>query len=196
MSHKFVFIMSLFLGQQQWPEDVKLYQQDEEKQILLPDLANCIAVQAFLKINSLKFEIVRRHNAEFMSPSGRIPFIKCGVFVVAELDSIVSFVSNKGIGVSHQMEKLDKADLRAYMSLVNNVLTNAELYMCWYDKNIYETVTWPRYSSVFSWPLNYIITWQKKRSIYNKLGVLGWTKKSMDQVLLFNKNNFKCQIKL
>lgn len=36
-----------------------------------------------------------RSNAEHMSPSGKLPFIKCGAFVVADLDPIVSFVSNK-----------------------------------------------------------------------------------------------------
>ena len=36
-----------------------------------------------------------RSNAEHMSPSGKLPFIKCGAFVVADLDPVVSFVSNK-----------------------------------------------------------------------------------------------------
>ncbi|KAK6621533.1 hypothetical protein RUM44_001340 [Polyplax serrata] len=174
-------------GQQQWPDDVTLYQQDEKYQIL-PDYANCIAVQTFLKINNLKFELVAKQNAEFMSPSGKLPFIKCGAFVIAEYESILSFVSNKGIGTSQQMDKAQWADMRAYMSLVNNVLQNAELYMCWYEKSYYDSVTWHRYSSVFSWPLNYILTWQKKQSVTKKLKVLGWTKKTKDQVLEDVKN--------
>ena len=36
-----------------------------------------------------------RSNAEHMSPSGKLPFIKCGAFVVADLDPVVSFVANK-----------------------------------------------------------------------------------------------------
>ena len=36
-----------------------------------------------------------RSNAEEMSPSGRLPFIKAGAFVVAEMDPIVSFVNTK-----------------------------------------------------------------------------------------------------
>ena len=38
---------------------------------------------------------VFRSNAEEMSPSGRLPFIKAGAFVVAEMDPIVSFVNTK-----------------------------------------------------------------------------------------------------
>ena len=30
-----------------------------------------------------------------MSPTGRIPFIKAGEFVVAEMDHIISFVNSK-----------------------------------------------------------------------------------------------------
>lgn len=119
-----------------------------------------------------------------MSPSGKLPFIKCGAFVVAEFESIVSFVSAKGIGASQKMDKPEWGDMRAYMSLVNNVLLNAELYSCWFEKDIYDSFTWNRYSSIFSWPLNYIITWQKRRSILNKLDVLGWTKKTRDQVCI------------
>ena len=38
---------------------------------------------------------VVRSNAESMSPTGRIPFIKAGEFVVAEMDHIISFVNSK-----------------------------------------------------------------------------------------------------
>jgi len=50
---------------------VKLYQPYEVEQILLPDNANCLAVQAFLKMCGLDFEVVPRNNAEYMSPSGK-----------------------------------------------------------------------------------------------------------------------------
>lgn len=40
-------------------------------------------------------KVEMRSNAEHMSPSGKLPFIKCGAFVVADLDPVVSFVSNK-----------------------------------------------------------------------------------------------------
>lgn len=170
-------------GQEQWPDDVQLYTPYEVEQILLPDNANCLAVQAYLKMNGLKFEVVRKRNAEYMSPSGKVPFIKCGAFVVSELEPIVQFVNNKGINISERLDKSEWADMRAFMSLVNNLLLNAELYVCWCDKTTYSTVTWKRYSSVFPWPLNYIITWQKKKTIENRLAILNWSKKSMEEVL-------------
>lgn len=62
-----------------------------------------------------------------MSPSGKVPFIKCGAFVVSELEGIVNFVSQKGISRTENLEKDQKSDLRAYMALINNVLGNAEV---------------------------------------------------------------------
>lgn len=146
-------------------------------------------------MNGLKFEVVRRHNAEFMSPSGRVPFIKCGAFVVPDLEGIVGFVNNKGINISERLDKAEKSDMRAYMSLVNTVLLNAELYMCWCDDITYRTVTWHRYGSVFPWPLNYIVTWQKKRTVENRLALFKWNKKSVDQVRNDHIPSFFVEIK-
>ncbi|KAF5285676.1 hypothetical protein FQA39_LY16540 [Lamprigera yunnana] len=108
------------------PKDLKLYQPYEVEQILLPDNANCLAVQAFLRMCNINFEVVSRANAEFMSPSGKVPFIKCGAFVISELESIVQFINTKGISLTIDLKPDQKSDMRAYMSLVHNVLENAE----------------------------------------------------------------------
>lgn len=175
--------LALELGAQEpWPQDVKLFQPYEVEQILLPDNANCLAVQAFLKMCGLDFEVEPRSNAEYMSPSGRVPFIKCGAFVVAELDPIISFVNHKGISLSDKLDSVQKADMRAYMSLINTVLANAELYITWCDKTTLQEVTKPRFGSVLPWPLNHILAWQKRSQVVKKLGVLGWAHKTLDEV--------------
>ena len=43
----------------------------------------------------LDFSLEMRSNAEHMSPSGKVPFVKAGKFVVAEMDPIVAFVNSK-----------------------------------------------------------------------------------------------------
>jgi metaxin len=165
-----------------WPQDVALYQTYEVEQILLPDNASTLAVQAFLHMAGLDFVVEMRSNAEEMSPSGRLPFIKAGAFVVAEMDPIVAFVNTKGISLTESLDNSQKADMRAYMSLVNNVMGNAELYITWIDQLSLSEVTVPRYASVHPWPLNQILTWQKKRQVLKKLGALGWSTKTADEV--------------
>lgn len=78
----------------------------------------------------LPFKIKSCANAEFMSPGGRmtkLPFIHSGAFVIPEVDHIVNFVETKGIVLSSFLDEDAKFDLRAYMSLVENVFTNAEV---------------------------------------------------------------------
>lgn len=106
---------------------MKLFQPYEVEQILLPDNANCLAVQAFLKMCDLEFQVEPRANAEAMSPTGKVPFIKAGRFVTAELEGIVQFVNGKGISLTDKLDNEQKSDLRAYMTLVRNVIEIAEV---------------------------------------------------------------------
>jgi len=175
--------MSLELGAQEpWPANAQLYQPYEVEQILLPENASCLAVQAFLHMCGLDFTIEMRSNAESMSPSGKVPFIRAGAFVVSEMEPIVSFVNTKGISLTSQLDVGQKADMRAYMSLVNNVLGNAELYLTWVEPVTLAEVTQPRHGSVHPWPLSCILNWQTRRSVLKRLGVLGWAAKTVEAV--------------
>ncbi|XP_013368221.1 PREDICTED: metaxin-2 isoform X2 [Chinchilla lanigera] len=78
-----------------WPENATLYQQLKGEQILLSDNAASLAVQAFLQMCNLPIKVVCRANAEYMSPSGKVPFIHVGNQVVSELGPIVQFVKAK-----------------------------------------------------------------------------------------------------
>lgn len=172
----------LFAAQEPWPQLITLYQPYEVEQILLPDNANCLAVQAFLKMCQLDFQVEPRKNAEFMSPSGRVPFIKCGAKLISEFDGIVAHIGTKGVSLSDHLDPAAKVDMRAYLSLVNNVFVNAELYICWVDPTILNAVTKQRHGSVYPWPLNHYLNWQKRREVIKKLNVLGWYNKSLDEV--------------
>uniref|UniRef100_A0A8C6S9L8 Metaxin 2 n=1 Tax=Neogobius melanostomus TaxID=47308 RepID=A0A8C6S9L8_9GOBI len=66
-----------------------------EDQILLSDCASSLAVQAYLRMCGLPVQIICKVNAEFMSPSGKIPFIHVGNQVVSELGPIVQFTKAK-----------------------------------------------------------------------------------------------------
>ncbi|TRY68683.1 hypothetical protein TCAL_07237 [Tigriopus californicus] len=166
-----------------WPEDAEFYQPYELEQILLPDNANCLSVQAYLRMCDLNFNLRQRSNAEHMSPSGKVPFIRAGKFVIAEMDPIISFVEQKGITLTEHLDSSQKADMRAYMSLVSNVLGNAEAFVSWNDDTTLSEVTKKRYGSVYPWPLNSILSWQKRGQVMRRLKALNWSSKSMSDVL-------------
>lgn len=91
-----------------WPENATLYQQLKGEQILLSDNAASLAVQAFLQMCNLPIKVVCRANAEYMSPSGKVPFIHVGNQVVSELGPIVQFVKAKGHSLSDGLDEVQK----------------------------------------------------------------------------------------
>uniref|UniRef100_A0A670I3Z8 Metaxin-2 n=1 Tax=Podarcis muralis TaxID=64176 RepID=A0A670I3Z8_PODMU len=153
-----------------WPQNAALYQPLKDEQVLLSDNAACLAVQAFLQMCNLPVQVVCRANAEYMSPSGKVPFIHVGNQVVSELGPIVQFVKAKGHSLSDGLDEVQKAEMKAYMELVNNMLLTAE-------------ITHPRYGSPYPWPLNRILAYQKQWEVRRKMKAIGWGSKSLDQVL-------------
>ncbi|KAL4098248.1 hypothetical protein QTP88_022891 [Uroleucon formosanum] len=170
-------------GEGEWPKNTVIYQPYETEQILLPDNSKCLSVKTFLKMAGLEFIVEARENAEYMSPHrGKVPFIKAGQFLVADFEPIVSFAQSKGYSLSTSLDEAQKWDLRVYMSLVNNVLLNAEIYVTWNHELTYKELTKPRYSSVYPFPLNHWATYNKRCEMLSHLDVLGWKKKSLDEV--------------
>lgn len=165
-----------------WPENATLYQPLKEEQILLSDNASSLAVQAFLRMCNLPVQVVCRANAEYMSPSGKVPFIHVGNQVVSELGPIVQFVKAKGHSISDGLDDVHKAEMKAYMELVNNMLLTAELYIQWYDETTSAEITRPRFGSPYPTPLNYILAYQKQWEIRRKMKAVGWAGKSLEQV--------------
>ncbi|KAK3085877.1 hypothetical protein FSP39_009965 [Pinctada imbricata] len=158
-----------FEATERWPDDVQLVQTFEAEQIILPDYANCLSVRAFLKMCKLPFSRDPRTNAEEMSPSGYLPFIKAGSFLVAGFDPIVGFVKRRGFDLSSSLSPTQQSELQAYIAMVHNILDNVE-------------TTRPRYGSIHPWPLNWIIPLIKQREIKSKLDSIGWCKKTEEEV--------------
>ncbi|OQR78477.1 metaxin-2-like [Tropilaelaps mercedesae] len=169
-----------------WDDDSKLFQPLEETQVQSNERAQSLAVQCFLRLCGLKHVVEQRVNAEFISPTGAMPVLKCGSFILSELDSIVNFVASKSITLSADLSLTEKADLKAYISLVGIrvqvILCNAELYFSWVSPLGYD-VTYYRYGSVYPWPLNRILPWRKRRMV--KRTLKEWAEK--DDVEVFNE---------
>ncbi|XP_026874489.1 metaxin-2 isoform X2 [Electrophorus electricus] len=161
-----------------WPQNATLYQPLREDQILLSDCASSLAVQAYLRMCGLPVRVCCRANAEYMSPSGKVPFIHVGNQVVSELGPIVQFTKAKGHSLSDGLDDVQRAEMKAYMELVNNMLLTAE----WCDDTTASEITRQRYSSPYSWPLNHILAYQKQWEVRRKMNAIGWAGKGLEQV--------------
>ncbi|XP_033625421.1 metaxin-2-like [Asterias rubens] len=169
---------------------VEIYQQHED-QILLPEEAQCLAVKTFLHMCNINYHKKMRYNAEQMSPSKGLPFIKIGPLIVADFDPIVEHLSSKGVCLTSELSGSQKAELKAYLSLTVNRLHLAELYITWRDKLTVEEITKERYGSSYPWPLNKVLPWFKQREIGRYLQAKGWYEKSIDQV--YTEVNLCCK---
>ena len=68
--------------------------------------------------------------------------------------------------------------------ILQSIILIFQTYLTWMDNVTYCEVTKPRYGSAYPWPLNHILTWQKKQQAYKRLSALGWTAKSLEEVPL------------
>ncbi|RUS86525.1 hypothetical protein EGW08_005717 [Elysia chlorotica] len=163
-----------------WPDDVLLYQQYKAEQITLPDCAQCLAVEAFLRMCGLRFNVKYKTNAEEMSPSGKVPFIQAGPYLVSEFDPVVGF----GFSLSSEMSDTDRSEMRAYMSMLENILGNAEvmIIIMIIMLMIMMIVTKPRYGCSYPWPLNWVLAWRKQRAVVARLTANDWASKTMEEV--------------
>ncbi|KAL8603288.1 hypothetical protein ACOMHN_017403 [Nucella lapillus] len=165
-----------------WPEDVCLYQQYQVEQITFPDYANCLSVKTFLYMCGLDFRVEVRTNAEEMSPSGKVPFIHVGAFLVSELDPIIAFVNARGFNMTSGLSDTQRSEMRAYMAMIENILVNAELYLAWLDDTVSTEVTKPRYGCPYPWPLSWMLPLRKQREVSARLASNGWKDKSLSEV--------------
>ncbi|KAG7250765.1 hypothetical protein CRUP_003457, partial [Coryphaenoides rupestris] len=101
--------------------------------------------------------------------SGKVPFVHVGNQVVSELGPIVQFTKAKGHSLSDGLDDVQRAEMKAYMELVHNMLLPAELYVQWCDDSTANEISRPRYSSPYSWPLNHILAYQKQWDVRRKM---------------------------
>nr|CAB3264075.1 metaxin-2-like [Phallusia mammillata] len=167
-------VLGQMAASETWPDDAALFKPDQENQILINENAASLAVQAFLRMCDLNIKVEGRSNAEFMSPSGKLPVLLCGKFVISEPIPIFQFVQQKGITLSEDLSENDQQDMKAYIQLINNTLIPAELFIMWLHRDTLKQVTWKRYGHPYPWPLNHILCFRKRHSTISYLNAIGW----------------------
>ncbi|XP_072376536.1 metaxin-2-like [Diabrotica undecimpunctata] len=166
----------------EWEDKITVFINKEDKQMILYEYANSLAIQAFLKMCNLGYDIEQRENAADMSPTRTIPFIKVEKCIVGGLENIVHFIKNKNINLSDKLSHDQKINLNSYMALTNN-LKLVEIYICWRDKTTYKEVTRLKNGSVYPWPLNWIHTLMRRNQANKYLKSFEWNDKSLSEVL-------------
>ncbi|CAD6188532.1 unnamed protein product [Caenorhabditis auriculariae] len=168
-------------AEQEW-EDVSIFTPFLNDQALLYDYADCLAVQTFLRMAQLPFNVRQRPNAEFISPNGIVPVLKISKTLISGFGPIVDFVYKKGVSLTSHLSETQLADMKAHMSLVDHLLRHVELYVVWKHDETYGEVTCARYGSVYHWPLRTVLPFLKRRAVLSELRDADWDSKTLDDV--------------
>lgn len=70
-----------------------------------------------------------------------------------------------------------------HMSLVDSILTNAELYITWCNEVVLKEITKKRYGSVYPFPLNHIQNTRKRYAVLKQLNFYDWKNLTFDEVV-------------
>ncbi|KAJ7380133.1 Metaxin-2 [Desmophyllum pertusum] len=164
-----------------WPENAELYEPCKDT-ILLTDAASCRSTEAYLRFCGLAHEVKSRRNAEFMSPTGKVPFLTADRELIGDFQGIASFIEAKGFSTSANFEMKDRAEMKAYLSLIENSLIPAELYMLWWKKD-WAVRTRQQYGCQYPVPLNLILSYRKQWQVCQYLKAAGWHRKTEREVI-------------
>ncbi|KXJ28324.1 metaxin-2 [Exaiptasia diaphana] len=165
----------------EWPEDVELYQPDKSN-MLLTDAAKCTSVEVYLKFCRLPYTSKFCQNAEFMSPNGEVPLLRAKKEIAGGTQAVFSYVQNKGLSTSNDLEPQEKAEMMAYISLVEMSLLPAELHMLWCNKD-WSLRSRHQYGNQYPLPLNVILSYKKKWSVWSYLRAINWHLKTEQEVI-------------
>ncbi|CAG9805208.1 unnamed protein product [Chironomus riparius] len=166
-------------------EKIIIYQPYDEVQILLAENASCLAVKTYLKMLGRDFVVKSCTNAEFMAPGKRtkLPVVQIGAFLAAEFDPIINLFEHKKMSLTENFNADDKDDLVTYLSLVDMILTNAELYITWCDNTVLNEITKKRNGSVYPFPLNYIQNFRKRSAVLKQLSFYDYKNLTFEEVV-------------
>ncbi|XP_019854076.1 PREDICTED: metaxin-2-like [Amphimedon queenslandica] len=183
-------LLDVAIGRFQWPQGALLYFLPPERE-LLPDRAIRLSFQAYLKFSGLAYEDVCALNADYMSPSGQSPFLvlQFGTrpIIFSNFFQLVSFIEAQKLGLGQDLDKKEKSEHEAYISLIKMSLLSAMEYDAWISKaSRQETLS--SYSHGLPWPLKHLVPYSQ----YYKYRWNHWGLYKRDEASVLSEFNDAC----
>uniref|UniRef100_A0A8C7YCC7 Metaxin-2 n=1 Tax=Oryzias sinensis TaxID=183150 RepID=A0A8C7YCC7_9TELE len=165
-----------------WPENATLYQPLKGEGLKRPELSVCMfASFTFVPVfSSQRIRFCCQTPPplwQFRLTSGCVGF-QCR-WSAGQTPNTCRLL---GHSLSDGLDDVQRAEMKAYMELVNNMLLTAELFIQWCDEATVSQITRHRYGTPYSWPLNLILAYQKQWEVRRKMNAVGWGGKTVDQV--------------
>lgn len=152
----------------------------------LAEYSSYLASRAFLQMCKIPFTVEYRSNAEFMGSHGlttNLPFFKLDNFLGSEFKHLVKTVEDREVILSDFLNDYQQDDMRAFMTLIHDVFTNAELFLSFADDNVFEQVTKPRISTAYPYLLGVAQSYLKRRKVMKILALNSYKDMPLEQVM-------------
>lgn len=152
----------------------------------LDQYSSYLASRTYLQCCNIPFKVEYRSNAEFMGSHGsttNLPFFKVDNFLGSEFKHLVKTVEDREVILSNHLNSDQQDDMRAFLTLVHDVFTHAELWIGFMDEEVFEKVTKPRISVAYPYLLAKVECWRKRRQVMKILELNSFKDIKVGQVL-------------
>lgn len=187
LSESIAKIRVIPLAEQQEPiKNVTLFVPFEAEQMNLAQYSSYLASRAYLQMCKLPFRVEYRSNAEYMGSHGlttNLPFFKVDNFLGSEFKPLVKTVEARDVILSQHLREDQQHDMRAFLALIHDVFTNAELYILFMDDQVFEQVTKTRIEIAYPYILGKIECYRKRRQMLKILEVNSFKDMPAEDVL-------------
>ncbi|KAH6562927.1 hypothetical protein BASA50_007452 [Batrachochytrium salamandrivorans] len=105
----------------------------------------CLSIAAYLNLAGADWSF-HECRTPSISPSGELPVLRAGVEPVVGTSNIIHTLQSKGLDMDSELSPLERAESKAFISLIEDNLYDALLYTWWmenenYTKSIHPTLT-------------------------------------------------------
>lgn len=124
----------------------------------------CLQAMTYAKFSGAPLKCTRTNNP-WRSPTGLLPVVRHGAQVsCTKFDDILQHFRSQNYSADFQLDNKQISDVKAYISILDEKLHPALLYLWWLDSKNYLELTRPWYARVLPFPLNYFVpgNYQKK----------------------------------
>lgn len=110
----------------------------------------CQKVETYLRLRKLRYEHVATYPP--MAPKGKLPYIKYENDIIADSSFIINYIESKIGPLVKEESALDKANIRAWKSLIEETFYPCVVYDRWCPDENY-LITYQEAFGKISWPL-------------------------------------------
>jgi len=136
----------------------------------LPSIdSKCLQTMTYAKFSGAPLKI-RKTNNPWKSPTGYLPVFLHGQFdTYTKFDEVTYYLQKQNYNADYELSNVQKSDVKAYISVLEEKLQPALLYIWWVDAKNYVELTRPWYAKMLPFHQNYFVPGRYQKKALQKI---------------------------